>query len=217
MREQFEEELLDVKNQVNQLAKNVLDQLDKSMDSLKFHNNQLALEIIEEDIKIDNLDLSINEQVVRLIAKQQPVATDLRHLIATIRITTDLERMADHAKNIARVTTKLKESESREVDPIIITMHELATEMLEKAIVAYKEEDITLAKELADKDDEMDKLYAKLLEEVVMYSTDSIEEREWMIQTTLCARFLERFGDYLTNISESITYMVKGYNIDLNK
>ena len=158
--------------------------------------------------------MEINEKAVLLIAKQQPVAKDLRRIIMTLRIVTDIERMADNAKNIANSTIQLAQYETS-VPFSIRNMYEKVTSMLNRAILAFEHEDITLAKQLAVMDDEIDELYHTMISELLGETATNPEKIQYVMQVAFIARYLERFADHITNIGESILYLVKGENYKL--
>lgn len=214
VREQFDQELTDVKDNVIQLARLSGKALEQAIDALYSQNTEKAEAIIQHDAKIDRMEMEINEKAVLLIAKQQPVAKDLRRIIMTLRIVTDIERMADNAKNIANSTIQLAQYETS-VPLSIRNMYEKVTSMLNRAILAFEHEDITLAKQLAVMDDEIDQLYHTMISELLGETATNPEKIQYVMQVAFIARYLERFADHITNIGESILYLVKGENYKL--
>ncbi|GFZ90605.1 phosphate transport system regulatory protein PhoU [Compostibacillus humi] len=214
VREQFDQELTDVKDNVIQLARLSGKALEQAIDALYSQNTEKAEAIIQYDAKIDRMEMEINEKAVLLIAKQQPVAKDLRRIIMTLRIVTDIERMADNAKNIANSTIQLAQYETS-VPLSIRNMYEKVTSMLNRAILAFEHEDITLAKQLAVMDDEIDELYHTMISELLGETATNPEKIQYVMQVAFIARYLERFADHITNIGESILYLVKGENYKL--
>jgi len=214
VREQFDQELTDVKVNVIQLARLSGKALEQAIDALYSQNTEKAEAIIQHDAKIDRMEMEINENSVVLIAKQQPVAKDLRRIIMTLRIVTDIERMADNAKNIANSTIQLAQYETS-VPFSIRNMYEKVTSMLNRAILAFEHEDITLAKQLAVMDDEIDELYHTMISELLGETATNPEKIQYVMQVAFIARYLERFADHITNIGESILYLVKGENYKL--
>jgi len=217
MRGHFDLELQALKNQLVKMAKASRTQLENAVKALYETDLDLAKQIEVEDEKIDQLDLTINETAILLIAKQQPVASDLRKLIVAIRISTDLERMADNAKNIARSTLHLGEDHELEIDSSLKDMCHVAYKMIDLAIESYLNEDAKLAKELSDLDDSIDKIFGQVLNRMLDMSATNPQKIQHIMQVALCARYIERFGDHLTNIAESILYLIKGETFDLNE
>src|SRR5699024_2687024 len=152
-RKQFELELDKIKQSIVQLATGAEDLLVRAVEALYNQDVNEAKQIIDDDKHLHKIDTDDNNMVIQLIAKQQPVAKDLRKLISYIRISSDLERMADNAKNIAKTTIHLGESNQIAIHPAINKMYEQAIEMIHLLIEAFKNEDIELAKKLADKED----------------------------------------------------------------
>ena len=190
--------------------------LSKAIDALENQNIDAALEIIEEDNRIDDLDEEINNLAIILIAKQQPVAVDLRRIVVAIKISSDIERMADFAVNIAKSAIRIGNEPL--VKPInhIKKMHKIALEMLSLSIKAYNEEDIVLAKKVADMDDQVDDLYGETLRDILELMSASKNDFQQLTQLLFICRYLERTADHATNISENTMYLVKGQHYDLN-
>ncbi|WP_226680094.1 phosphate signaling complex protein PhoU [Sutcliffiella horikoshii] len=189
----------------------------KSIDALTNQNVDLALQIIEEDNKADRLDEEINDFAILLIAKQQPVAIDLRRIFVAIKISTDVERIADFAVNIAKSTIRIgKNSQPLIQIEKIEKMHSIATEMLSLALKAYYDEDVVLAKKVADMDDQVDELYGQNIRELLQLTKDYPDMIPEITQLSFICRYIERMADHTTNISENIFYLVKGSHYELN-
>ncbi|CQR46851.1 hypothetical protein BN1058_01128 [Paraliobacillus sp. PM-2] len=216
-REQFELELEEVKNKVILLAQKAKKQLNDSVTALYQADIKAAEEVIDADKELDKIDLDINETSILLIARQQPVASDLRKLIVAIRTASDLERMADNAKNIARSTLHLGEKHDLTIHPALDEMREVAIRMIDLAIESYREADISLAKKLSELDDLIDGMYANVLKELLEETATNPQKIQLIMQMAFSGRYIERFGDHLTNIAENIMYLVKGQSLDLNE
>lgn len=216
-RKQFDLELDTLKSKIVTMAKDSRSQLEKAIHSIYESDLELAETVIENDIAIDELDAEINETAILLIAKQQPVASDLRKLIVAIRIATDLERMADNAKNIARSTIILGDDHDLEIDLSLQDMTYIAYEMLDLAIESYLNNDYKLAKKLSELDDSIDQIFGQVLKRMLDKTATNPQKIQHIMQVTFVARYIERYGDHLTNIAESILYLVKGETQDLNE
>ncbi len=187
-----------------------------AVESLSRLDEQMARRTIENDDAIDAAMLQIEERCLRLIALQQPMASDLRVIGMVIKIATDLERIADHAVDIAKIAIRLTGEEL--VKPLIDIprIAEMVKEMLKESLLAYTERNVHRAAALAEKDDEVDKLYSTVLSDIVgMMSTDLARNRQ-LSSLMLVAHFLERVADHTTNIGEGVIYMVTGKRKDLN-
>lgn len=215
-RNQFQDELQELYADILHMADLVGEALDKSMESLIQQQQEMAENVIAKDNEIDKLEQSINDKAILLIAKQQPVATDLRRIVSALRVMIDIERMGDNAKNIAKSSIRLLDNPSS-VPPDLSHMHHQVKKMLHTAVLAFEQEDISLAGKLAELDDEVDRVYKCVVSDLLYETATRPDQIEYVMQMSFCARYLERFADHITNIGESILYMVKGESVNLNK
>nr|WP_269151658.1 phosphate signaling complex protein PhoU [Sutcliffiella horikoshii] len=214
---QFHVDLETLRDKIVELGSLAEIAMGKSIDALTNQNVDLALQIIEEDNKADRLDEEINDFAILLIAKQQPVAIDLRRIFVAIKISTDVERIADFAVNIAKSTIRIgKTSQPLIQIENIKKMHSIATEMLSLALKAYYDEDVVLAKKVADMDDQVDELYGQNIRELLQLTKDHPDMIPEITQLSFICRYIERMADHTTNISENILYLVKGRHYELN-
>ncbi|UOQ86014.1 phosphate signaling complex protein PhoU [Gracilibacillus salinarum] len=216
-REIFQSELEKVEALIIELARKTKEQLRSAVEALHSSDTEKAREIIEADRELDKLDFKINETAILLIARQQPVATDLRRLVVAIRISSDLERMADNAKNVAKSAIHLGEDHGIDIHSSIKEMQEIAIKMIDLAISAYENEDITLARKLADLDDIIDSMYSSMLRELLEETATNPQKIQHIMQMAFSGRYVERIGDHATNIGEDVMYLVKGESADLNE
>lgn len=215
-RGQFDHELKEIDKEIVELANLTEEALENAVRALFNQDMELAEQVIEADKVIDKKDIEINDKVVLLIAKQNPVATDLRRLITAIKIVADLERMADNARNIARSTIQLGQIKEELIPNRLKTMQKTLVNMLHTAITAFTEEDDKLAGQLAEMDDTVDRENKLILSELLGETATNPDKIQYIMQISLCSRYLERFGDHITNIGESILYLIKGENFNLN-
>ncbi|MDA8235688.1 MAG: phosphate signaling complex protein PhoU, partial [Clostridia bacterium] len=188
----------------------------KSIQSLAKQDIELANKVVEGDQVIDDLDLEIEDKCMKLIATQQPMAKDLRRIGTGFRIIIDLERMGDHATDIAKVTRRFGNQPL--IKPLIDIpkMAGLAQNMVRGVLDAYVRGDINLAQETCKVDDEIDHLYRLVLEELVEIMQ---KDNTTIFQAThllFVAKYLERIADHATNIGESVIYLETGLRKDLN-
>jgi len=213
---QFDQSLRDVQNLLLEMGSKLEVAIDKAVKSLATKNAQMAQQVVKDDSEIDRLELKIDDVVSKLIATQQPVAKDLRKLIGGLKIASDMERMADLAVNIAKVTIELEENNLKLVKELedIPKMAKLTQKMVHDGINSYIDGNIELAKMVAQTDDQVDKLYDKIIRDL----KDFFGEDEFEVSLKLCfvARYLERIADHATNIAESIVYIETGRQADLN-
>ncbi|RFU64896.1 phosphate signaling complex protein PhoU [Peribacillus glennii] len=216
IREKFEDDLNKLQNRLLELGEFTNHALARAMEALETQNVELALEIMDDDTKADILEEEINDISIWLIAKQQPVAIDLRRIIAAIKIATDVERIADFAVNIAKSTIRI--GTDPHVQPLdnIKQMHSIMMEMLRLSLEAFNEDDIEKAKQVADMDDQVDDLYGQTIRSFLSMNQSNPELLPQVTQLSFVCRFLERAADHCTNIAESVYYLVKGRRYDLN-
>lgn len=188
---------------------------EKAFTAFKTQDIELALRVIDEDAAIDNLDRDINQYAVWLIAKEQPFATDLRRIIGSIKITSDIERIADFAVNIAKSTAKIGKTESLIDITNLEQMKEISLNMLKMAVTAFIDENMALAKEAGELDDQVDNYHDETYKKITEYLRIHPEETTQLVQLLFINRYLERTGDHITNIAESAAYLIKGKIYDL--
>ncbi|MBM6617245.1 phosphate signaling complex protein PhoU [Bacillus suaedaesalsae] len=216
VREKFEIELNKLREMLLELGRMTKDSLVIAMESLVEQDIEKALSVIEDDSKIDKLELELNDFAILLIAKQSPVAVDLRRIIVSLKIAADIERMADHAVNIAKSTIRIgSESLIKPLDDLP-KMHKLSIEMLEESLRAYNEEDLVLAKRISEIDDRVDEMYGVITKELLSMMPKYPDHIAQITQLAFVARYIERTADHATNIGENIFYQVKGQHYDLN-
>lgn len=216
VRQEFEGELDQLKDLVVQMATKAEQSLLLAMQALTEQNIDLAENIVDKDQAINHLDEKISETAIWLIAKQQPVATDLRKIISSIRIANDLERIGDQAVNIAISTMKIGNEPLYKPLEDIPLMSKKVHHMLVGSLKAYKTDDILLAKKVADDDNEIDSMYEATVQELLEEIAKSPELIKQITQLAFICRYLERIADHVTNISEHILFTIKGKRIDLN-
>lgn len=214
----FDQSLTEVQDLLIKMGGKLEIAIDKGVRSLAKLDLQLAQSVVENDHQINDLENQLDDMIAKLIATQQPVATDLRRLIAAMKIASDMERMADLACNIAEVTIQMVEEKQQLFKELedIPQMASLTQKMVHDGINSYIDGNVNLAKELARADDEVDQIYEAVVKELLEYM---IEKRQFIpvaLQLSFVARYLERIADHATNIAESIVYIETGKRVDLN-
>ncbi|PGL72459.1 phosphate signaling complex protein PhoU [Bacillus sp. AFS055030] len=217
MRNQFEADLKSLQEMIIELAEKTKKAVIKSMEAFRTENVETALEVIDEDDRINKLEKEINELILVIITRQQPVAVDLRRNLTAIKIAHDLERVADYAVNIAKSTIRIRSRQETLPLENIEKMHELGIDMLTKASEAYRTEDLQAAKEIGEIDDLVDELYGTTVRTLMTSMANSPEHVSNIMQMAFICRYLERIADYATNIAENIYYLVKGKHYFLNQ
>jgi phosphate transport system protein len=215
---QMDQSLRDLKNLLLQMGEKVEVAIDKAVKSLVNRDGKAAREVLDSDSEMDELENRIDDMVAKLIVTKQPVAKDLRRLIAAMKIAADMERMADYACNIARVTLRLVESGQPLFKKLedIPRMARITQQMVHDGINSYIDGNVELAKQLARRDDEVDRLYHAVVKELLELMIRKQQFTESALYLSFVARHLERIADHATNVAESIVYIETGKRTDLN-
>ncbi|MGM9922806.1 MAG: phosphate signaling complex protein PhoU [Bacillus sp. (in: firmicutes)] len=216
VRENFENNLLELQDKMSEMSGLAVLAIERSFKALKTQDIELALEVIDEDTAIDILETDINHYVVWLIAKEQPVARDLRRIIGALKISSEIERIADFAVNIAKATIRIGAADSLLGLTHLEQMKDLSVQMLQKAVKSFFEEDMLLAKEAGDLDDQVDSYSYETSKQLISYLREHPEETNQLVHLLFVNRHLERTADHITNIAESAAYLIKGKKYDLN-
>ncbi len=192
-------------------------QLFQSIEALINQDEDLAKKVIDNDDIVDDMQKDIENKAIRLIALQHPLAIDLRNIFTTTKIVTDLERMADHAVDIAKVTKRIKNE--KPIKPLldIPKMANIVREMIRESLDAYVNADVDKAYEICKKDDDVDYIYKQVFSDLLLMMMEDHKTINQATQYILICKYLERIADHTTNICESTIYLVTGEQIDLNE
>ncbi|NRD80761.1 phosphate signaling complex protein PhoU [Bacillus sp. BRMEA1] len=215
-RSNFDSNLKQLKDLLLDMARKAEDAIKESIDALIKQDIDKAEAIINGDNVIDRLDHEINEKAIVLIAKEAPVAGDLRKIIAALKISSEVERIGDMAVNIAKSAIHIGTEKHIKEIVDIPKMMDLALDMLTDSLTAFYSEDIELAKRCAEKDDQVDEMYGKLIRELMGYIKQYPNNINQITQLSFVARYIERLADHTTNISENVIFLVTGKRYDLN-
>jgi len=216
VRGRFELDIKLVQDQLFELCEASINALERAFLSLKEQNVDLALAVIDNDKKINLMEEMINDRIILLIAKQQPVARDLRHLMVILKAAADMERVADYAVNIAKDSIRIATEPQTFPLTNLETMWSKSVEMLRNMVEAFVSSDTIAAKEIADLDDYIDDLYGATVELLLRTGSERPEAIKEVTHLAFIARYLERTADHATNIAEHLFYLVKGQHLDLN-
>lgn len=215
-RQQFDSALNGLRKQLIEMGGKVEKAIIHSVQSLKEGDLDLARQVIAEDAAINAMEEHIDEMGTNLIATQQPVAKDLRRIIIAFRMASDLERMADLAVDIAKVTLRIGEEPLIKPLVDIPRMAEIVQLMTNESIDAYVNEDVDMAYKMAKMDDDVDHLHSQILRELFVFMVDNPKNVNQSLLLCFVSRYLERMADHATNIGESVVYLVRGKRPDLN-
>ena len=205
-----EEEMKHLNTLLLQMAGLVETSIRDSIKSLTERNSELARKVIEADHKINSYDVRIDEECIRLIALKQPMGKDLRFITTAMKITTDLERIADNAVNISERALELNKEPLLKPYIDIPRMREIAQGMVRDAIDAFVNEDKRLAMDVIMRDDEVDDLNDMVLKELMFIMTQDPSTVYRAMKISYVSKYLERIADHATNVAEMVVYMVKG-------
>jgi phosphate transport system protein len=212
----FDRQLLEIQQDMLVMADMVEVAIERSIDSLKNRDVAMARQIIVDDAKINSKRYEIEEKCIELLAMQQPLAHDLRTVIAVLHIIVDLERMGDHAEGNAKVSIMLADEPPLKPYIDIPRMAEIAIRMMNDSLEAFKRQDVDLARRTCDLDDDVDALYDQVYREVLVYMLNDPKTIERATHLTWIAHNLERIADRVTNICERVVYMAEGKIEELN-
>lgn len=208
--------LLSINNHLVRMAFLAEEQIRDAVLALERKDVLLAERVKDQDSIIDDLQRVVEDQSIKLIATQQPVAADLRTLFTTIKVVTDVERMADYAVDIARIAILMKEEDISDVIDDLKKMTDTATRMLRESIDAYTSLDDDKAYDVSKLDDEVDAGLASLIRYLYYDNSHEEESRFKISQLNFVGKYLERIGDHATNICEWTIYIVEGEYVELN-
>ncbi len=206
----FEQHLTDLRHDVLDLGSRAEQAIRRAMESLRRRDLALGRVVVEGDYAINRRRFEIEERAVNLIATQQPMASDLRGIIAAIHIVTELERIADHAEGIARISLMLGEHALPQPLGRLSEMADLGISMMHRALTAFVERDVALAQAVCEADDDLDALYDANYAEVIGRMVMEPHTAKILTYQLWTAHNLERIGDRATNICERVIYLVTG-------
>jgi phosphate transport system protein len=203
-------ELDTVKNKLLFLGSLAEQSIRKSGAALQKLDAKLAQEVINSDHQIDLKEVEIEEDCLKILALHQPVASDLRFVVSTLKINNDLERIGDLGVNIAERVIYLSHSPTAPIPFDFENMWKLALDMLKSSLDALVRQDLTLAKKVWDDDDAVDEINKAMYDRVYKEIRKSPDHVETLIHYLSISRHLERTADYATNICEDVIYMIEG-------
>ena len=190
--------------------------IEETINALVEHDVKLAQRIIEGDDRFDQMELEIENKCINVIARQQPVATDLRKLLSILKIVTDLERIADHCQDISKLTIDL--AGKTYVKPLIDlpNMAKQVKNMVKMTIDCYIDEDVEMGKRICADDDIVDDYYDMIFADLETLMKEKPDDVRQCMDFMMIAKYFERMADHATNIAELVIYGVEGNQFDGN-
>ena len=186
------------------------EQLARSIEALTRRDTKLADQVIQADEKIDVMERAVEEKAILTIAKRQPMARDLRHIMVAIRIATDLERIGDLAKNVAKRAHAISDAIPRRLTMGLQRMGQLAQEQLKRVLDSFAAADADRAVEVWRHDEDIDALYNSIFRELLTYMMEDPRMIGACTHLLFATKNIERIGDHATNIAENIYFLVHG-------
>jgi len=209
LKEHFSELLEDLRRNLILMGGEVERQIQRAIEALTEVDEEKAEAVIAADEEIDRMEMGIEEQAVQLLALQQPVAVDLRFLIAALKINNDLERIGDHAVNIAEGAQRLASQKPFKPFIDIPYMAEVAMSMLKGSLDAFVNRDLDLARKIIKKDDILDEKNVSIIRELLTYMVEYPSLITYCLELISISKNLERVGDLATNICEDTIFMAE--------
>jgi len=205
----FEQELNELKEQLLLMGGRAESIVRKSIESLRRSDSVLAQQVFDDDRAMDRQEIDVEERCLRLLALQQPLAGDLRFITAALKISNDLERVGDHAVNIAGGTVRLAGKPLLKPLVDIPRMADLAVGMLHESLDAFVRRDAESARRLVRRDDEVDDLNRQVFRELLSYMIEDPSTITRALELVLVARNLERVADLATNVAEEVVFITE--------
>ena len=209
----FHDELSHLKVRLLTMSGEAEAALGLAVDALLERDESKAADVIAGDRAIDEMEMEIEEHAINLLALQQPMARDLRMLTSALKIANDLERVGDHAVNIAQSTQRLAQSRSIAPEPELVEMARLAREMLSDALEAFVRGDARAGRDVCLRDDKVDALHDSVFRILLTHMMEDPHTIGAGMELFLVSRNLERVADLATNIGEDVVFLVEGKSI----
>ena len=210
MTKHIERQIAHLKERILRVGTLVEEAISKSITALINRDVALAQRVMASDEEIDRMEVEVEEECLKILALYQPVAADLRLVVAVLKINNDLERMGDLAKNIAKRVSQLASARSYELPPEIRVMAMQAQDMVKQCLDAVVNGDPTLARQVREEDDAVDAARQKIQRRVMQGIKDDPDNVESLLRINSVSKHIERIADMATNIAEDVVYMVEG-------
>ena len=209
----FDEELKRLRATISRMGGMAESQLADAIMAIAERDSELATQVVEGDAKIDALEGEIDDLALKVLALRQPMAVDLRAILSSLKIGSDLERIADYAANIAKRALTLNQMTPVRPVHVIPRMGRVVREMIKDVLDAYATSDVVKAVAVWNRDEELDEMYSSLFRELLTYMMEDARNITASTHLLFIAKNLERIGDHATNIAETIHFLVKGVKL----
>lgn len=210
----YDDELRDLVSRIAEMGGLAEGLVSEAVTALTRIDIARAQRVIYQDHRLDDMQRQVEESAISLIARRQPVARDLREIIAALRVSSDLERVGDLAKNIAkRVIAIQGQFHTKRLAFGVEHISEITLEQLKAVLDAYTAQDLDAAHAVRNRDDEIDAMYTSLFRELLTYMMEDPRNITFCTHLLFCAKNIERIGDHATNIAENIHFMITGQQL----
>lgn len=206
----FQNEIENLNVEIIKMGSLIEEAIENVIVAFKNKDEELAKEIIRKDREIDDMEKIIEGHCLSLILRQQPVAKDLRIVSTALKMVTDMERIGDHASDIAEIVIRLKGNHIYEIVEHIPEMANFAKKMVKGSIEAFVKEDTELTKKIIKMDDEVDRLFNKVKAEVIQILKQNNDSSDMCVDFLMMAKYFERIGDHAENICEWVEFNETG-------
>jgi phosphate transport system protein len=207
---EYEQELEALRDAVLLMGARVEEMTKSALEAFEGHDLELARATIAQDSEIDRLELDIDERCVRVLARRQPVASDLRFITTTLKIVTDMERIGDLAVNVCERVVELDAASLTPVRASLVQMGHVVSDMLHEALDAFIQGDAARAERMIQRDGVVDATYAQIFPELLAHMLNDPKSVQTAQMLQSIAKYLERVADHATNLGEMVVYMVRG-------
>lgn len=213
-RSEFDQELESMHLDLIRMGGLIEDAIDRSIMAMEHRDKQLAREIIEGDDRIDEMEHTIESKCLRLLLRQQPVASDLRAVSTALKMVTDMERIGDHASDIADLTLQFRNEPFPHPMEHFPLMASIASEMVKEAVDAFVKSDLEASKRVIARDDEVDSLFETVRRDIVSTVEKTPQCADQAVDYLMVAKYLERIGDHAVNVAEWVIFFLTGEHKD---
>jgi phosphate transport system protein len=210
MTRHIDRQIGNLKEKIRRVGTVVEEAISKSISAVINRDVQLAQRVLASDDAIDRMEVEVEEECLKILALYQPVAADLRFVVAVLKINNDLERMGDLAKNIAKRVAQLEGAGPVDLPPEIRTMAMQAEEMVRECLAAVIDADPVLARRIREQDDVVDEARQKVRKRILAGIKEHPENVEVLLRINSITKHIERIADMATNVAEDVIYMVEG-------
>jgi phosphate transport system protein len=209
-RQHYEERIEALTLDIMKMASLVQEAVGKATQAFVQRSEKLAAQVMEEDRRIDTWERAVEARTTALIATEQPVARDLRVIVAALLVSNELERMGDYAAHFANAASKVSDYFVKNTRGEITRMTDIAATMIRDGAQSFLKQDVNLARDVVARDDEVDGLYARFFQKILLDMTGHPEHVQEGTALLFCSKYLERLADHATNICKEVFYVCTG-------